>query len=194
MKLPPSISLYHFLAKTPPVFVKTPTEQGIAARKPPLGILFGIGVVQALEGFISKHPEWGLNITPLITGVIYGASAVVFGALFFFLSNGFINWIGNTISGVEKGLSKTPLKELMLCIGGFLVGLIIAFLVSLPLLMFLDNAFQYVPNFRSYFFNHALCKRLHLIGHGNDALTAGINTHIIVVVVNLDTEFFLPVQ
>lgn len=107
----------------------------------PLGILFGIGVVQALEGFISKHPEWGLNITPLITGVIYGASAVVFGALFFFLSNGFINWIGNTISGVEKGLSKTPLKELMLCIGGFLVGLIIAFLVSLPLLMFLDNAF-----------------------------------------------------
>ena len=107
----------------------------------PFGILFGIGIVQALEGFITKHPEWGISITPLVTGVIYGASAVVFGALFFFLSTGFINWISKTLSGVEKGLSKTPLKELMLCLGGFLVGLIIAFLVSLPLLMFLDNAF-----------------------------------------------------
>ncbi|MBR3750273.1 MAG: PIN domain nuclease [Clostridia bacterium] len=107
----------------------------------PLGILFGIGVVQAFEGIVIKHPEWGITLTPLITGVIYGASAVVFGALFFLLSTRFLAWISKTVSGVEKGLSKMPIKELLLCIGGALVGLLIAFLVSLPLLLFFDNAF-----------------------------------------------------
>ena len=41
----------------------------------PLGAVFGVGIVEALEGFANAHPEWGIALTPLATGVIYGATS-----------------------------------------------------------------------------------------------------------------------
>ena len=88
----------------------------------PLGAVFGVGIVEALEGFANAHPEWGIALTPLATGVIYGAAAVVFGLIFFLLSAGFVKWLSDTLSGMERGLSKMPFKELLLCVCGFMVG------------------------------------------------------------------------
>lgn len=108
----------------------------------PLGALFGIGIVQLLDGFAQEYlAEWYKMLDALVIGAIYGVAAVLFGALFYFISNSVIKWMEKTIISVEKGFSGMPLKELMLCISGFLVGIVIAFLVSLPLLIFLKNAF-----------------------------------------------------
>ena len=104
----------------------------------PLGAVFGVGIVEALEGFANAHPEWGIALTPLATGVIYGAAAVVFGLIFFLLSAGFVKWLSDTLSGMERGLSKMPFKELLLCVCGFMVGVIIAFLLTLPFMLFLN--------------------------------------------------------
>ena len=87
----------------------------------PLGAVFGVGIVEALEGFANAHSEWGIALTPLATGVIYGAAAVVFGLIFFLLSAGFVKWLSDTLSGMERGLSKMPFKELLLCVCGFMV-------------------------------------------------------------------------
>lgn len=104
----------------------------------PLGAVFGVGVVEALESFIKNHPEWGISLNPLATGVIYGAAAVLFGLAFFLLSASFVKWLSDTLSGMERGLSKMPFKELLMCVCGFMVGVIIAFLLSLPFILFLN--------------------------------------------------------
>ncbi len=108
----------------------------------PLGVLFGIGIVQLLEGFAQEYlAEWHNMLDALVIGAVYGIAAVLFGALFYIISNGVIKWMEKTIISVEKGVSRMPIKELMLCISGLLVGIVIAFLISLPLLIFLNNAF-----------------------------------------------------
>lgn len=105
----------------------------------PLGAIFGVGIIEVVDIFVRDHQEWGINLNPLATGVIYGAAGVLFGLLFFLLSGAFVNWLESTLSGMERGLSRMPFKELLLCVCGLMVGIIIAFLMSLPFLLFVQN-------------------------------------------------------
>ena len=85
----------------------------------PLGAVFGVGIVEALEGFANAHPEWGIALTPLATGVIYGAAAVVFGLIFFLLSAGFVKWLSDTAFLLTLPFMlflNAPLITLSICI------------------------------------------------------------------------------
>ena len=98
----------------------------------PLGAACGIGFVFFLIDFINKYFEITLAdiITDTGVGVIFGAAAIIPGVIFFIFSDKFAAFISKGIAKTEKRISKMPTKELILCLFGLVLGLVIAFLIA----------------------------------------------------------------
>ena len=98
----------------------------------PLGAACGIGLIFFLLDFMDKYLEIKLAdiITDTGVGVIFGAAAIIPGVVFFIFSDNFAEFISKWIARTEKRISKMPTKDLILCLIGLVLGLVIAFLLS----------------------------------------------------------------
>lgn len=98
----------------------------------PLGAACGIGLIFFLIDFLNKYFEITLSeiITDTGVGVIFGIAAIIPGVIFYIFSDNFAGFISKGISRTEKKISKMPTKDLILCLFGLVLGLVIAFLLS----------------------------------------------------------------
>ncbi|MBS6475075.1 MAG: hypothetical protein KH354_03730 [Clostridiales bacterium] len=93
----------------------------------PLGAAFGVGAALLLkEGLTAAK----IQVDDYYIAIGIGALTVIFGLLGFLFSPRFCDWMQNLMSRAESELKNMPLKELLLCVVGLIVGLIIAFFLG----------------------------------------------------------------
>lgn len=93
------------------------------------GILLGTGVAALLKSYGLIVPHSSIqNIT------LHIICALVVGGTMFVLSPIFLKWFQRWMSFTEKGLEKIPLTDTVLGAVGLIIGMIIAFFISQPVL------------------------------------------------------------
>lgn len=99
-----------------------------------VGIGTGVGLV-ALVLYNIRYPgyEYVMRYTTDATAMvlIYVFAGISSGIIFFFISPGIIDGIGNLFVDAEKRLSETPAPDLLCCVLGIMIGLLLAFLMGL---------------------------------------------------------------
>lgn len=93
------------------------------------GILLGTGVARLLKSYELITPR-----TSLQNIALYIISAVAIGGMMFMVSPIFLKLFQRWMSSTEKGLEKIPLTDIVLGALGLIIGLIIAFFISQPVL------------------------------------------------------------
>lgn len=88
-----------------------------------LGILLAYGLGQVVE----------LSLSKFVLVSVYSVFAIIFGIIFYLLFPMILKKLTVNFEDVMKKSQKTPTSDIMIAIAGLIVGLIIAFLVSLPI-------------------------------------------------------------
>lgn len=88
-----------------------------------IGILLAYGVGQVLEFRLSN---------PVIVS-IYSVFAIIFGFIFYLLFPAILKKLTGNFDVMIKKAQKTPTSDFVIAILGLIVGLVIAFLISLPI-------------------------------------------------------------
>lgn len=98
-----------------------------------IGSFIGFGIIWliyknqselGLKSLFDILPAWGRTI-------IYAASTVVFGVIFFFIAPGIINSIFKLTGRVERKTRELSMQQIFVGVIGLLIGLLIAVLISL---------------------------------------------------------------
>ena len=87
-----------------------------------LGILLAYGLGQVVE----------LSLSKFVLVSVYSVFAIIFGIIFYLLFPMILKKLTVNFEDVMKKSQKTPTSDIMIAIAGLIVGLIIAFLISLP--------------------------------------------------------------
>lgn len=99
-----------------------------------IGIGIGIGLV-ALVLYNIRYPgyEYVMRYTTDTTAlmIIYILAGILSGIIFFIISPRIIDGIRDLFLGAEKRLSETPAPDLLFCVLGIMIGLLLAFLMGL---------------------------------------------------------------
>ena len=88
-----------------------------------LGILLAYGLGQVVE----------LSLSKFVLVSVYSVFAIIFGIIFYLLFPMILKKLTVNFEDVMKKSQKTPTSDIMIAIAGLIVGLIIAFLISLPI-------------------------------------------------------------
>lgn len=88
-----------------------------------LGILLAYGVGQVLE----------LQFSNYVIVSIYSVSAIIFGIIFYLLFPSILKKLTGNFDIMIKKAQNTPTSDFVIAILGLIVGLVIAFLISLPI-------------------------------------------------------------
>lgn len=88
-----------------------------------LGILVAYGLGQVVE----------LSLSKFVLVSVYSVFAIIFGIIFYLLFPMILKKLTVNFEDVMKKSQKTPTSDIMIAIAGLIVGLIIAFLISLPI-------------------------------------------------------------
>lgn len=88
-----------------------------------LGILLAYGLGQVVE----------LSLSKFVLVSVYSVFAIIFGIIFYLLFPMILKKLTVNFEDVMKKSQKTPTSDIMIAIAGLIVGLVIAFLVSLPI-------------------------------------------------------------
>lgn len=88
-----------------------------------LGILLAYGLGQVVE----------LSLSKFVLVSVYSVFAIIFGIIFYLLFPMILKKLTVNFENVMKKSQKTPTSDIMIAIAGLIVGLIIAFLISLPI-------------------------------------------------------------
>lgn len=88
-----------------------------------LGILLAYGLGQVVE----------LSLSKFVLVSVYSVFAIIFGIIFYLLFPMILKKLTVNFEDVMKKSQKTPTSDIMIAISGLIVGLIIAFLISLPI-------------------------------------------------------------
>ena len=95
--------------------------------------VLGAGVGAALTAlafqlYVFNHPGEALPAGVLL--IAYSSVCILFGLIFFFLSNPIIALCAEMGSDIEQRLDKMPVSQMMGCLIGLVIGLVIAALLS----------------------------------------------------------------
>ncbi len=88
-----------------------------------LGILLAYGLGQVVE----------LSLSKFVLVSVYSVFAIIFGIIFYLLFPMILKKLTVNFEDVMKKSQKTPTSDIVIAIAGLIVGLVIAFLVSLPI-------------------------------------------------------------
>lgn len=88
-----------------------------------LGILVAYGLGQVVE----------LSLSKFVLVSVYSVFAIIFGIIFYLLFPMILKKLTVNFEDVMKKSQKTPTSDIVIAIAGLIVGLVIAFLVSLPI-------------------------------------------------------------
>lgn len=88
-----------------------------------LGILLAYGLGQVVE----------LSLSKFVLVSVYSVFAIIFGIIFYLLFPMILKKLTVNFEDVMKKSQKTPTSDIVIAIAGLIVGLIIAFLISLPI-------------------------------------------------------------
>lgn len=88
-----------------------------------LGILLAYGLGQVVE----------LSLSKFVLVSVYSVFAIIFGIIFYLLFPMILKKLTVNFEDVMKKSQKTPTSDIMIAIAGLIVGLVIAFLGSLPI-------------------------------------------------------------
>ncbi len=93
-----------------------------------LGAVTGYTILRTI--FISND----FNISESLRVTIFVISSLIFCALFYFMASKIIEFVGSFIDKIEHRVQNITLSELFLCAIGLIIGLIVANLISIPIL------------------------------------------------------------
>lgn len=88
-----------------------------------LGILVAYGLGQVVE----------LSLSKFVLVSVYSVFAIIFGIIFYLLFPMILKKLTVNFEDVMKKSQKTPTSDIVIAIAGLIVGLVIAFLISLPI-------------------------------------------------------------
>ncbi len=88
-----------------------------------LGILVAYGLGQVVE----------LNLSKFILVSVYSVFSIVFGIIFYLLFPMILKKLIVNFEEVIKKSQKVPTSDIVIAVAGLIIGLIIAFLISLPI-------------------------------------------------------------
>src|SRR3712207_9455543 len=88
-----------------------------------LGILLAYGLGQVIE----------LELSKFILVSIYSIFAIIFGIIFYLLFPMILKKLTLNFEDVMKKSQKVPTSDIVVAVIGLIVGLVIAFLISLPI-------------------------------------------------------------
>lgn len=94
------------------------------------GALLGTGIVKVVDSIIFAVNNTRLHDNLALSFIVYIASAVIAGIIFFFLAPVIIKTFAKLIAIVESSLSEIPMVDILFGSLGLIVGLIIAYLLS----------------------------------------------------------------
>lgn len=95
--------------------------------------VLGAGVGAALNALVLQLVHMtnpAVPITVMSMVLMYVVSCVLFGVIFFLLSNPIIAWCAEVGSAVEQRLDRMPISQMVGCVSGLIIGLVIAALLS----------------------------------------------------------------
>ena len=95
--------------------------------------VLGAGIGAALTALANQlyrlnNPDAPMAVASLV--LAYTASCILFGLIFFFLSNPMIAKCAELGSAVEQRLDRMPISQMVGCLSGLVIGLVIAALLS----------------------------------------------------------------
>ena len=93
-----------------------------------LGAITGFTILRTI--FIENNIALNTNVR----NALYILCSIVFCAFFYFIASRIIDYVGTFIDDVEKRLASITLAELFMCALGLIIGLIVANLVSIPII------------------------------------------------------------
>lgn len=93
-----------------------------------LGAITGFSILRSI--FINNN----INISESIRISIFVIFSLLFCALFYFISAKIIEFLGDFIDKFETRIQNITLSELLICAIGLIIGLIVANLISIPIL------------------------------------------------------------
>lgn len=89
--------------------------------------------LEFIRNMTKIEPASGASITALIIGTL------IFGIIFYAISPFFINLVWKITELMELGLQKIPTNDIIVGVGGLIIGLIVAILLTSPFRSLLNN-------------------------------------------------------